>query len=82
MSLVEEFYKDAQKEWDRLLPLCRIEFASTLGLIETYITRGLRVADIGGGTGRWQAAACNPKRRCCERERLDVASLACRQPGA
>src|SRR5690349_19381282 len=31
MSLVADFYKDAQKEWDRLdIPLCRIELASTL----------------------------------------------------
>jgi S-adenosylmethionine-dependent methyltransferase len=54
MSLVQEFYKDAQKEWDRLdLPLCRIEFASTLALIDTHLTPGKRVADIGGGPGRY-----------------------------
>jgi S-adenosylmethionine-dependent methyltransferase len=54
MSLIAEFYKDAQKEWDRLdIPLCRIEFAATLNLIDTYFTMGARVADIGGGPGRY-----------------------------
>jgi hypothetical protein len=54
MSLVPEFYKDAQKEWDRLdIPLCRIEFASTLALIDEYMAgAGKIVADIGGGPGR------------------------------
>jgi SAM-dependent methyltransferase len=54
MSLVREFYNDAQKEWDRLdLPLCRIEFASTLRLIDTYFAKGEKVVDIGGGPGRY-----------------------------
>ncbi|MDE5454585.1 methyltransferase domain-containing protein [Bradyrhizobium sp. CSA112] len=55
MSLVREFYKDAQKEWDRLdIPLCQIEFASTLALIDAYLTgRKEKVADIGGGPGRY-----------------------------
>jgi SAM-dependent methyltransferase len=54
MSLVKEFYRDAQKEWERLdLPLCRIEFASTLALIDSYFTNGQSVADIGGGPGRY-----------------------------
>jgi hypothetical protein len=38
MSLIAEFYKDAKKEWDRLdIPICRIEFAATLDLIEKVI---------------------------------------------
>jgi len=54
MRLVKEFYRDAHKEWERLdLPMCRIEFASTLGLIDTYFTHGQSVADIGGGPGRY-----------------------------
>jgi S-adenosylmethionine-dependent methyltransferase len=55
MSLVREFYKDAQKEWDRLdIPLCRIEFASTLALIDEYMAGAAKtVADIGGGPGRY-----------------------------
>lgn len=54
MSLVADFYKDAQKEWDRLdIPLCRIEFATTLDLINTYFAAGERLADIGGGPGRY-----------------------------
>jgi hypothetical protein len=54
-SLVREFYKDAQKEWDRLdIPLCRIEFASTLALIDEYMADAAKtVADIGGGPGRY-----------------------------
>jgi S-adenosylmethionine-dependent methyltransferase len=53
--LVREFYKDAQKEWDRLdIPLCRIEFASTLALIDEYMAGAAKtVADIGGGPGRY-----------------------------
>jgi ubiquinone/menaquinone biosynthesis C-methylase UbiE len=35
------------------LPLCRIEFASTLALIDSYFTKGMTVADIGGGPGRY-----------------------------
>src|SRR5215468_5506150 len=54
MNLVREFYQDAQREWDRLdLPLCRIEFASTLALIDQYFTEGMTVFDVGGGPGRY-----------------------------
>jgi S-adenosylmethionine-dependent methyltransferase len=54
MSVVQEFYKDAQREWDRLdIPLGRIEFASTVALIDAYLTKGMKVADIGGGPGRY-----------------------------
>jgi hypothetical protein len=35
MVSVEDFYRDAQREWARRdLPVCRIEFASTLNLID------------------------------------------------
>src|ERR1700680_3017769 len=51
---VKEFYSDAQKEWDRLdLPLCQIEFASTLKLLDEYLPKGSAIADIGGGPGRY-----------------------------
>ena len=54
MVSIEDFYRDAQKEWHRLdLPLCRIEFASTLNMVDLYFARGGRVADIGGGPGRY-----------------------------
>jgi S-adenosylmethionine-dependent methyltransferase len=54
MSLVAEFYQDAGKEWQRLdLPLCRIEFATTLHMIEKHVVGHGRVADIGGGPGRY-----------------------------
>ena len=74
MSLVEEFYKDAQKEWDRLLPLCRIEFASTLGLIETYFTRGLRVADLG------RDRSLAGRRMQSEETLLRARAIGCREP--
>ena len=74
MSLVEEFYKDAQKEWDRLLPLCRIEFASTLGLIETYFTRGLRVADLG------RDRSLAGRRMQSEATLLRARAIGCRDP--
>ena len=54
MNSVKEFYRDAQKEWDRLdLPLCQIEFASTLRLIDEHLKKCGTVADIGGGPGRY-----------------------------
>jgi SAM-dependent methyltransferase len=54
MSLVAAFYRDAQREWDRLdIPLFRIELATTLDLIDSYFKNGDRVADIGGGPGRY-----------------------------
>src|SRR5262245_30712537 len=54
MNLVREFYRNAQKEWDRLdIRLCRIEFASTLALIDSYFSKGMKIADIGGGPGRY-----------------------------
>ena len=54
MSRIREYYRDAQREWERMdIPLCRIEFASTLALIDCYFTKGMTVADIGGGPGRY-----------------------------
>jgi hypothetical protein len=35
------------------LPLCRIEFASTLALIDRYFTEGMKDFDVGGGPGRY-----------------------------
>ena len=38
-----------KKQWHRLdIPLCRIEFAATLDLIDMYFAAGERVVDIGG----------------------------------
>jgi len=50
-----DFYNsNAEREWGRLdLPLCKIEFASTLWLIDKYFPKGGRVCDIGGGPGRY-----------------------------
>ena len=53
--IVRDFYdSDIEREWRRLdRPLCRIEFASTLRLIEKYFPRTGRVCDIGAGPGRY-----------------------------
>lgn len=53
--IVKEFYNsNASLEWERLdLPLCRVEFASTLRLIEKYFPKQGRVCDIGSGPGRY-----------------------------
>ena len=46
----------ADAEHNRLdLPLCRIEFESTVRLIEKYFPLSGSVCDIGGGTGRYTA---------------------------
>lgn len=52
---VKNFYdSNAAIEWERLdLPLCQIEFASTLCLIDKYFPKEGRVCDIGGGPGRY-----------------------------
>jgi S-adenosylmethionine-dependent methyltransferase len=52
---VRDYYnKNAKMEWDRLDgALCRIEFASTLYLIDKYFPKQGRVCDIGGGPGRY-----------------------------
>ena len=54
-EVVKNFYNsNAKLEWERLdLPLCRIEFVSTLGLIDKYFPKRGRVCDIGGGPGRY-----------------------------
>jgi S-adenosylmethionine-dependent methyltransferase len=52
---LKDFYNsNAEVEWNRLdLPLCKIELASTLHLIEKYFPKSGRVCDIGGGPGRY-----------------------------
>jgi 2-polyprenyl-3-methyl-5-hydroxy-6-metoxy-1,4-benzoquinol methylase len=54
-QLVKDFYNsNAVLEWERLdLPLCKIEFVSTLRLIEKYFPKDGRVCDVGGGPGRY-----------------------------
>lgn len=54
---VRNFYnQNASFELNRLdLPLCRIEFASTLRLIEKYFPQTGSICDIGGGPGRYSA---------------------------
>ena len=52
---VRDFYnRTAAAEWERLdLLISRIEFKSTLRLIEKYFPGKGRVCDIGGGPGRY-----------------------------
>src|SRR6267142_61604 len=54
-QLLKAFYNaNARVEWERLdLPLCRIEFLSTLRLIDKYFPKRGRVCDVGGGPGRY-----------------------------
>src|SRR3989442_1617405 len=54
-QVVRDFYNsNADAEWERLdLPLCRIEFLSTLHLIDTYFPKQGRVCDLGSGPGRY-----------------------------
>ncbi len=54
-DIVRDYYNaNAEVEQARLdLPLCRIEFASALRLIDKYFPKGGRVCDIGGATGRY-----------------------------
>lgn len=54
-NIVRDFYNaNAEHEHRRLdLPLCRVEFASSLRLIDKYFPKGGRVVDIGGATGRY-----------------------------
>ena len=54
-QFVRDYYNaHAENEQNRLdQPLCRIEFASTLRLIDKYFPKQGRVCDIGGGPGRY-----------------------------
>jgi SAM-dependent methyltransferase len=54
-DLVKKFYNsNAELEQKRLdSPLCKIEFASTLKLIDKYFPRQGHICDIGGATGRY-----------------------------
>ena len=54
-EVVRGFYdENIEREWSRLdEPLCRLEFASTLRLIEKYFPSEGFVCDIGGGPGRY-----------------------------
>ena len=54
-NFVEEHYDShAKQEWGRLDDaLCKIEFASTLHLIDKYFPGHGSVCDIGGGPGRY-----------------------------
>lgn len=54
-QFVRDYYNaHAENEQNRLdQPLCRIEFVSTLRLIDKYFPKQGKVCDIGGGTGRY-----------------------------
>ncbi len=54
-NIVRDYYNaNAEAERNRLdLPLCRVEFASALRLIDKYFPKSGSVCDIGGATGRY-----------------------------
>jgi len=54
-SIVRDYYNaKVGEEWKRLtLPMCAIEYASTLRLIERYFPPRGHVVDIGSGPGRY-----------------------------
>ncbi len=54
-DIVRDYYNaNAEREQKRLdLPVCKIEFASALHLIEKYFPKAGCVCDIGGATGRY-----------------------------
>jgi S-adenosylmethionine-dependent methyltransferase len=54
-QFVRDYYnKNAQVEWERLDgPKCRIEFTSTLHLIDRYFPKQGHVCEIGSGPGRY-----------------------------
>ncbi|HSU13870.1 class I SAM-dependent methyltransferase [Longimicrobium sp.] len=54
-SEVREFYeRNVESEWERLdLPLCRVEMASTLRLVDRWFPPRGEVLDIGSGPGRY-----------------------------
>jgi len=54
-DVVRAYYNQhVEDEWKRLdRPICRIEFASTLRLIERHLPAKSKVCDIGGGPGRY-----------------------------
>ncbi len=54
-QFVRDFYNNnAVREWERLdMPLCKIEFVSTLRLIDKYFPKQGHICDIGGGPGRY-----------------------------
>jgi S-adenosylmethionine-dependent methyltransferase len=54
-QFVKDYYNThAEQEQKQLdLPLCSIELASTLWLIDKYFPKQGYICDIGGGTGRY-----------------------------
>jgi S-adenosylmethionine-dependent methyltransferase len=54
-KFVQDYYNNhATQEWERLDDAeCKIEFASTLHLIDKYFPKQGKVCDIGGGPGRY-----------------------------
>jgi 2-polyprenyl-3-methyl-5-hydroxy-6-metoxy-1,4-benzoquinol methylase len=52
---VTDYYNNhVEAEWQRLTkPMCAIEFASTLRMIDRYFPKSGCIADIGCGPGRY-----------------------------
>jgi len=53
-DVIDYYNNHVEAEWERLMkPMCAIEFASTLRMIERYFPKSGRVIDIGCGPGRY-----------------------------
>lgn len=72
---VKAYYDaNARAEADRLdLPLCRVEFLSTLGLIGKYFPPTGDVCDVGGGPGRYTLELTRRGYRC---RLVDISEMA------
>ena len=59
-SNVNDYYNNhVEVEWQRLTkPICAIEFASTLRMIDRYFPKSGNIADIGCGPGRYAIELC------------------------
>lgn len=55
MSTIQDFYRQAEREDNRLLTFCRVEFEITKRAILEHLPKqqGLSILDIGGATGNY-----------------------------
>jgi S-adenosylmethionine-dependent methyltransferase len=72
-DIVRDLYnRNADREWNRLAePLQRVEFESTLRLVDGYFPATGKVCDIGSGPGRYAIELAQRGHRV---SLLDVAS--------
>lgn len=53
MNSIEEFYSNYDEDGRLLSPWGRVEYLTTLRYIDKYLRPGLRILEIGAGTGRY-----------------------------